>query len=104
MAIGCRTNVLYNPATEELDMATAVQHPPWAIDFFIMPKSIQLVEEIPDFLIGSIRFDNWIVMKGLKSEDVAVVDVTEPHPVLHPYAAQGEIGRASCREGGCQYV
>src|SRR3546814_14896278 len=99
MAIGCRTNVQYSPTTEELNMATAARHSDWAIDYFIMPKSSQLVDEIPAFLIGSTRFENWILMQGLKSTYMAVVDVTEGHLVLHTYAAEAVLKSRADRDG-----
>jgi hypothetical protein len=99
MAIGCRTNVRYNPATEELDMSTATRHSTWAIDYFVMPKSSRLVGEIPAFLIGSTRFDNWIVMKGWKDPEMAVIDITEAHTVLHPYPAENVLRSSADRDG-----
>jgi hypothetical protein len=99
MAIGCRTNVRYDPETEELDMSTAARHAPWAIDYFVMPKSSRLVGEIPAFLIGSTRFDNWIVMKGLQDPEMTVVDITEAHTVLHPYPAKETLKASADRDG-----
>jgi hypothetical protein len=50
------------------------------IDVFVFPKG--MYREIPDFAIGRLWFDHWLI-KAVRQQDLPVVDASLVAPVLH---------------------
>jgi hypothetical protein len=50
------------------------------IDVFVFPKG--MYREIPDFAIGRLWFDHWLI-KAVRQQDLPVVDASPVAPVLH---------------------
>ncbi|CAH1783988.1 unnamed protein product [Owenia fusiformis] len=55
---------------------------PYALDYFITNKTSFPWHTIPAFVIGSVRFDNWLVMYANKLK-IPVFDITQSTPVVH---------------------
>ncbi len=51
-----------------------------AIDVFVFPKG--MYERIPDFAIGRLWFDHWLI-KAVRQQDLPVVDASLVAPVFH---------------------
>ena len=51
-----------------------------AIDVFVFPKG--MYERIPDFAIGRLWFDHWLI-KAMRQQDLPVVDASLVAPVFH---------------------
>ncbi|CAH1783989.1 unnamed protein product [Owenia fusiformis] len=54
----------------------------YALDYFITNKTSFPWHTIPAFVIGSVRFDNWLVMYANKLK-IPVFDITQSTPVVH---------------------
>ena len=63
----------------------AILDGPFAVDYFVTRFSeSQNMQEIPNFIVGTQRWDNFLLMKYLNaSKDLLVVDATFVAPVLH---------------------
>ena len=65
------------------------------IDYFIFSNGLYL--DVPPFLVGRWKWDNWLVWRALQS--VPVIDATEMITVIH----QNHINRAKrVRDGGIE--
>ena len=53
---------------------------PWGIDFFVFPR--HLYQEVPDFTVGRVGWDNWIVYHARTSFGVAI-DATPDVLAVH---------------------
>src|SRR3546814_19309613 len=77
MAIGCQPPIK-SKSTGLKGSATAAKDKPSTLDFVIMPKGSELIDQIPSFLVGSSKFDNWIILNALRDPEITVIDVTAP--------------------------
>lgn len=51
-----------------------------AIDYFVFPRSLPI--ELPDFAVGIVGWDNWLVFKA-KSLQIPIIDCTESINAIH---------------------
>lgn len=58
------------------------------IDVFVFPKG--MYREIPDFAIGRLWFDHWLI-KAVRQQDLPVVDASLVAPVLHQNHDYGHV-------------
>jgi hypothetical protein len=79
------------------DLAVAANHQcnEWWIDYFLFSRGLY-DKEIPAFVIGTVRWDNWLLWKALDSK-VPVVDASEAVLAVHQnhdysYHPQGKKG------------
>lgn len=55
-------------------------HAPTAMDYFIFPKGT--ISNLPDFLVGSPRWDNWLVANA-RRRGLQIIDATEAITCIH---------------------
>ncbi|CAH1775575.1 unnamed protein product [Owenia fusiformis] len=55
---------------------------PYALDYFVTNKTSFPWHTIPAFIIGSVRFDDWLVMYANKLK-IPIFDITQSTPVVH---------------------
>ncbi len=79
------------PAADYVDRVAPLHelHPPSGIDYFIISNTAGFYwEKMPDFVVGRIGYDNWLVAKALEW-NVVVVDATTTITALHQGAKDG---------------
>ncbi len=54
----------------------------WAIDYFIFPKGMYKDKDIPDFVIGSPAFDNWLVWYA-KENKIPIINASKCIKAIH---------------------
>eukprot|EP00276_Gloeochaete_wittrockiana_P010107 CAMPEP_0184665810 /NCGR_PEP_ID=MMETSP0308-20130426/58717_1 /TAXON_ID=38269 /ORGANISM="Gloeochaete witrockiana, Strain SAG 46.84" /LENGTH=538 /DNA_ID=CAMNT_0027110023 /DNA_START=375 /DNA_END=1991 /DNA_ORIENTATION=+ len=74
-----------------------VIHGDYAIDYFVFRKGLVERMELPAFLLGTWRWDNWLLSDCLSRRDVAVVDATEVVLAMHQGASSA--GKSHRRRG-----
>ena len=60
----------------------------WAMDYFITTDHSFQWQDIPDFVVGRIRYDNWLLAHAIESGVVAV-DATSSLVALHQSGVEG---------------
>jgi len=70
----------WEEAIERRARATGKDEHYTGIDVFVFPKG--MYPEIPDFAIGRLWFDHWLI-KAVRQQDLPVVDASLVAPVLH---------------------
>ena len=79
-------------------------HPSHAQDYFISTHSGFPWESIPDFVVGRVGYDNWLVATAI-NRNFSVIDVTATVTALHQTGRDGnEAGRNIKREDNDKYI
>ncbi len=79
-------------------------HSPSGVDYFVVSnKSGYHWDRVPDFVVGRIKYDNWIVAKSLEW-NVTVVDVTATVTDIHQVGKDGIKSRFTANEGRTKYL
>lgn len=77
-------------------MALALQegelHGESAIDYFLYPKKLSIALQMPPFLLGNWKWDNWVLHDYIISERVTVVDATHDIHAVHVGATAKALG------------
>jgi len=66
---------------KRVTLSNGKQRPPNWIDYFVFPRGLYS-GQLPDFVIGRVVWDNWLVWRGLKS-GCPVVDASEAAVAIH---------------------
>lgn len=59
-------------------------HATWGLDYFLLRPSDFPVSDMPDFVIGNWRWDNWLARYFIEKEDFMAVDATAVLVAWHP--------------------
>lgn len=88
--IGCRCN--FDSTKSRLNLDALPEMPcdlwnPWAMDYFIYTPGLFRYDEFPAFMVGRVRYDNWINMymrtESAKNSSIITVDTTNSLKALH---------------------
>ncbi|KAH9251401.1 hypothetical protein BASA81_010827 [Batrachochytrium salamandrivorans] len=100
LAVGLRTNVQWNESVvftaqrgqfDALHAKGEVFHPS-AIDYFTFSNGIWDWNLIPDFVVGRVAYDNWLLNHAHTSfPAVSIVDVSKTNRVLHQTGKTGNM-------------
>eukprot|EP00276_Gloeochaete_wittrockiana_P005797 CAMPEP_0184662660 /NCGR_PEP_ID=MMETSP0308-20130426/44288_1 /TAXON_ID=38269 /ORGANISM="Gloeochaete witrockiana, Strain SAG 46.84" /LENGTH=518 /DNA_ID=CAMNT_0027104835 /DNA_START=380 /DNA_END=1936 /DNA_ORIENTATION=- len=72
-------------------------HGDYAIDYFVMRRRLVEKMQLPEFLLGTWRWDNWLLSDTLSRRDVAVVDASRVLLAVHQ--GRSNAGRSHRRPG-----
>ncbi len=79
-------------------------HPPSGVDYFIVSHASGYYwDRVPDFVVGRIAYDNWIVAKALEW-NVTVIDVTATVTDIHQVGKDGIKSGFYANEGHTKYL
>jgi len=78
--------------------------PGWACEAFLINRGNPLVDRMPPFLIGRVRWDNWVMQFAGMHEQTASVDTTDVIRVFHlNHGANGTYDKSSHDAPGTEY-
>lgn len=109
-AIGVHTRRQYNFASDT-DKAefhslqtTEFWWPGWACEAFLFNRANPLVDRMPPFLVGRIRWDNWLLQFAAMHNDVASIETTGYIRVYHlNHGENGTYDHSAAEKPGTDY-
>lgn len=91
-AVGSRMDVEENQfctfLQDKKTPLSLVPHPPCAVDYFIFTHGEIKYEDIPQFMIGSWKWDNFLLDRFIRAHEPPVVDASQAIRAIHPDSAQ----------------
>jgi hypothetical protein len=57
--------------------------PNWACELFIIDRASPMIKAMPSFLVGRIRWDNWVLQYAAVMQSITAVDISEAFDVIH---------------------
>ena len=111
LVTGQRTDYHFKSDQELHSLSTVSQlaskgklHPSYAQDYFISTHSGFPWESIPDFVVGRVGYDNWLVATAI-NRNFSVIDATATVTALHQTGQDGnEAGRNVKRDIADKYI
>lgn len=81
-----------------INTTLGMEHGPYGIDYYIFRKGSLPINEMPPFLLGCWKWDNWLLDQAISKDNTAVVDASLAIDAFH--LGTNEITDHTLRKGG----